>query len=82
MNQKPLSELSDEELLEKAKKKQSMDVTNALLIGFMMGVVVYSIVKNTWGFFTLIPLFIAYKLYNNSKKDKALEEILKERNLK
>ena len=82
MTQKPLSELSDEELLEKAKKKQSMDVTNALLIGFMMGVVVYSIVKNTWGFFTLIPLFIAYKLYNNSKKDKALEEILKERNLK
>lgn len=82
MTQKPLSELSDEELLEKAKKKQSMDITNALLIGFMMGVVVYSIVKNTWGFFTLIPLFIAYKLYNNSKKDKALEEILKERNLK
>lgn len=82
MTQKPLSELSDEELLEKAKKKQSMDITNALLIGFMMGVVVYSIVKNTWGFFTLLPLFIAYKLYNNSKKDKALEEILKERNLK
>ena len=82
MNQKPLSELSDVELLEKAKKKQSMDITNAVLIGFMMGVVVYSIVKNTWGFFTLIPLFIAYKLYNNSKKDKALEEILKERNLK
>lgn len=82
MNQKPLSELSDEERLEKAKKKQSMDITNALIIGFMMGVVVYSIVKNTWGFFTLIPLFIAYKLYNNSKKDKALEEILKERNLK
>jgi len=82
MTQKPLSELSDEELLEKAKKRQSMDITNALLIGFMMGVVVYSIVKNTWGFFTLLPLFIAYKLYNNSKKDKALEEILKERNLK
>lgn len=82
MTQKPLSELSDEELLEEAKKKQSMDVTNALLIGFMMGVVAYSIVKNTWGFFTLIPLFIAYKLYNNSKKDKALEKILKERNLK
>jgi hypothetical protein len=47
----------------------------------MIGIVVYSIAKNNLGFLMLIPLFIAYKLVNNSKHDKALKEVLKERNL-
>jgi len=82
MNQKEPSQLTDEELLKEAKKSKSTAVINATLIGFMMGVVVYSIVKNTWGFFTLIPLFLAYKIFNNSKKNKALEEELMKRKLK
>jgi len=82
MNQKEPSQLTDEELLKEAKKSKSTAVINATLIGFMMGVVVYSIVKNTWGFFTLIPLFLAYKIFNNSKKNKALEEELTKRKLK
>ena len=82
MTQKPLSELSDEELLNEVKNNKSTAIINATLIGFMMGVVVYSIVKNTWGFFTLIPLFFVYKLFNNSKKNKAFEEELKKRKLK
>jgi hypothetical protein len=50
----------------------------------MIGIIVYSIVKNSWGFLTLIPLFFIYKLVNNStsKNSKALEKLLKERNLK
>jgi len=34
----------------------------------MIGIVVYSVVKNSFGFFTLIPQFFAYKLVNKSKK--------------
>ena len=83
MNQKELSELTDQELLQEAKKLKSTSITNAVLIGFLIGIVIYSIVKNTLGFLTLIPLFLAYKLVNKSKyNNQELENILKERNLK
>lgn len=83
MNQKELSELTNEELLQEAKKRKSASIMNALLIGFLAGVVVYSVVKNSLGFLTLIPLYFIYKLINNSKyKNKDLEDLLRERNLK
>lgn len=82
MKEKELSELTDQELLDEAKKMKSNSIINAVLIGFMIGVVVFSIVKNSLGLFTLIPLFFVYRLLNNSKRDKALEKLLKERNLK
>ncbi|WKL46138.1 FUSC family protein [Flavobacterium pectinovorum] len=83
MDKKPLSDLTDQELLQEAKKRKSASITNAFLIGFLIGVVFYSVVKNTWGFLTLIPLFLAYKLINNSKYEKEeLENFLKERGLK
>ena len=44
--------------------------TNAFIIGFMFAAVVWSVVYNTFGLFTLIPLFIIYKIVNNSKKEK------------
>ena len=82
MTHKELSELTDQELLVEAKKMKSTAIINALLIGFMIGVVIYSIVKNTVGFFTLIPLFFIYKMFNNSKNHDDLKSILKERGLK
>ena len=83
MKEKSLSELTDQELLQEAKKMKSTKITNAVLIGFLFGVIFYSVVKNSYGFLTLIPLYLAYKLINNSKTDtKELEAILKERNLK
>lgn len=81
MQQKELTELTDDELLKEAKKMKSKSIISALVIGFMIGIVVWSIAKNTVGFLTLIPLFFIYKLVNNSKNDKALKELLKERNL-
>ena len=82
MKQKKLAELTDEELLEEAKKMKSTSMINALIIGIMIGIIIYSIVKNSLGLYILIPLFIAYKLINSSKKNKELIELLKERNLK
>ena len=82
MKQKELSEYTDEELLEEAKKGKSNSIVNAILIGFTIGVVVFSILKHNVSFLTLIPLFLAYKFYNNSKKNEELEALLKERNLK
>ncbi len=82
MEQKELSALTDQELLDEAKKRKKASIVNAVLIGFLIGIIIYSIVKNNLGFFTLIPLFLAYKLVNNSKYDsKELENLLKERKL-
>ena len=82
MKQKELSELSDQELLDEAKEMKSTSIMNALLIGIMIGIVVYSSVKNSIGFFTLIPLFFAYKLVKNSKNNKPLKKELKTRKLR
>ena len=81
MTKKELSALTDEELLDKAKKMKSTSITNAVLVGFMIGIGIYSVVKNSVGFLTLIPLFIAYKLINSSKNNKDLKAVLKERDL-
>lgn len=84
MNQKEPIELTDQELLHEAKKIRSFSITNALFIGFLIGIVAYSVVKNSWGLLTLIPLFFAYKLINDpkNKRYKELEILLKQRNLK
>jgi hypothetical protein len=74
MKQKEQSELTDQAPLGEAKKTKSNAIANALLIGFMIGVVIWSVAKNTIGIFTLIPLYFVYKLINNSKNDKALKE--------
>ncbi|WP_265849789.1 hypothetical protein [Pedobacter sp. PF22-3] len=83
MEQRKLSELTNEELLQESKKKKSAAIMNALLIGFLAGIIFFSVAKNTLGFLTLIPLFFIYKLVNNSKYDnRELENLLKERGLK
>ena len=84
MNQKALSELTDQELLDESKKIKSFSITNAFFIGFLIGIVVYSVVKNSWGMLTLIPLYFVYKLINDPKNKRVqeLEILLKERNLK
>lgn len=82
MKQEELSKLTDQELLDETKKLKSSSIINAVLIGVMIGVIIYSVAKNTWGFLTLIPVFIIYKLVQNSKNNKPLEKELIARNLK
>ena len=83
MNQRNLSQLTDQELLAEAKKMKLNTMLNAGLIGFFIGIVIYSIFKNTWGMFTLIPLYFAYKLFNKPKaEEEELKALLKERGLK
>lgn len=74
--------LSDQELLDLAKKAKSNSITNALFIGALAGIIIYSIVKNSYGFITLIPLFMIYKLVGKPVKDEALNQELTKRNLR
>ena len=82
MEQKRLVALTDEQLLVEAKKTQLSPLTKALFIGFLIGIVMYSVVKNGFGFFLVFPLFFAYKLVKNSQKHTSLEAKLKSRELK
>ena len=83
MEQTDFSTASDEELLAEAKKLKSFSITNAFLIGFLFGIVVYSVFNNNFGFLMLIPLYIIYRLVNDpkNKRLKELEAILKQRKL-
>ncbi|MGV3686461.1 MAG: hypothetical protein ACO1NS_12595 [Daejeonella sp.] len=83
MSKRELNGLTDQELLDEAKKAKSAAIIDAALIGFLIGVVVYSVINNTWGFLMLIPLFLAYKLFNKPRHNaRELEALLRERNLK
>ncbi len=84
MNQKPYSEYTDEELLEESRKLQSFSILNAFLIGFLIGILFFSVVYSAYSIALLIPLFLIYKFTNDprNKQTKALEALVKERNLK
>lgn len=83
MEPRNLSTYTDEELLKEAKKIRTDAIINAVFIGFLIGIVFYSVVNKSFRFLTIIPLYFAYKLFNKPKIDsKELERLLKERNLK
>ncbi|MBL7841548.1 MAG: hypothetical protein JNJ75_15500 [Cyclobacteriaceae bacterium] len=50
------------------KESKSSPVIDAVFIGFLGGIVIYSVLANTWGFFTLIPLALIYMILKKSKK--------------
>lgn len=89
MDKKQLVELTNKELLEEKKKLKKSKITNALFIGFLAGVLIFGLVswilspKKQLGFLIpmIIPIVMIYNMVKNSKKNKDLEEILKERHL-
>lgn len=76
-----LSYLSDQELLQKVKKVKTSRIIDASIIGFCIGIIVYSSVKNGLDFFTLFPLILVYVIAKNATNYKALENELKSRKL-
>jgi len=72
-------ELSDQELLDKTKKLKTNKIIDALIVGFTIGIAIYSTVKNGLEFFTFFPIILAYVVIKNSNNNKILEnEIQKE----
>ncbi|WP_283421043.1 FUSC family protein [Chryseobacterium profundimaris] len=84
MNEKDLKLLTNKELLDEEKKLKSFSLLNALLIGFLAGIILVSIFLKSYTLVLLIPLFFIYQLHNNpkNKRLKAIQEILKDRKLK
>lgn len=67
MNQEEQSESNGPKSSDQTEKNKSNAIINASLIGFMIGVIAWSIAKSTVGLFTLIPLYIIYRLVNQPK---------------
>jgi hypothetical protein len=80
MNKKE-TELTDQELLEEVKKVKTSPIIDAFFIGFLVGIIIYSLMANTWGFLTLIPLVIVYWLLKKPKRYEALKHELNKRGL-
>ena len=81
MNQEKLTALTNDQLLEEVKKNKSANILNALIIGLLIGIAIYSTVKNGFGFFTLFPLFFILILWKSGKDKRALDAELTRRNL-
>ncbi|WP_217452156.1 hypothetical protein [Mucilaginibacter humi] len=69
-------------MLQEAKKNKSANLTDAVIIGVLIGIAIYSAVKNGVGLLSFIPLIYIPIAVKNKKKNKGLEDLLKERNLK
>ena len=82
MEQKKITEFTDEELLQEAKKNKSIKVYDAAIFGLLVGIAIYSSVKNGFGLLSFLPLVYTPVAAKNKAKNKDLEKLLKERNLK
>ena len=67
MEQKNLSELTNEELLLEAKEMKSFFITNAFISGFLAGILFISVYFSAYNLSLLIPLFLIYKLTNDPR---------------
>ncbi|QIL75421.1 hypothetical protein [Hymenobacter sp. HDW8] len=83
-DKKDYSKLTLEELVLEEKKAKKNEIFSAGFIGFMVGIMIYGIVKNGFGFlYIAIPLFLIFLFYKNSQTQKQnLKQIRAEINIK
>lgn len=81
MKNEELFKLTDNELLEKAKKSKHTTLYDSLLIGVLIGISCYSTYKNGIGLLTFLPFIYIPVAVNNTAKINELKKLLKERNL-
>lgn len=67
MKQEESIQTTDKESVSTEKKIQSNKTINALLIGLLIGVAVWSAVNNGLSFWTIFPLIIAYIAFRSRK---------------
>lgn len=77
MKPEELSGFTNEQLLARQKKIKSDKIMNSVIVGLIIGIVSYSIVKNGFGFFTFFPLILMYFVFKNSKANNEIEKEIK-----
>ena len=61
---------------------KSTNLYDAVIFGFLIGIAIYSSVKNGFGLLTFLPLVYIPIAARNKTKKKELQKLLKERDLK
>ncbi|NUY81961.1 FUSC family protein [Flavobacterium sp. MAH-1] len=82
MEQKELAAFTNEELLQEAKKVKSTNIYDAVIIGSLIGIALYSTIRNGFGLLTFLPLVYLPIAARNRAKKQEVESLLKERDLK
>ncbi|WDZ98707.1 hypothetical protein [Mucilaginibacter sp. SJ] len=82
MKQKELAELTNDELLQEARKIKSGKLMDAVIFGFLIGVSVYSVARNGFGLLTFLPLVYIPIAARNRARNKEIERLVTERGLK
>jgi hypothetical protein len=80
--QKEMSELTDQELLQEAKKFKSFILYDKVIFGVLIGIALYSTINKGLGLLTFLPLVYIPIAARNLVKYNSFEKLLKERNLK
>ena len=81
MNPLEISKLSNQELIETLNQNKPSPIIDAFFIGFLVGIIIYSVAANTWGLVTIIPLYLIYIFLKKPKLHEALKTELQKRNL-
>lgn len=87
MENKNLSELTDEQLIVEKNKLKKSNIINAVVIGFLAGIVAVGFVSSVISkkiviiIPLLFPIYFIYRIVSSPKKNNELELILKERKL-
>jgi hypothetical protein len=79
MNQKPLSELTDQELQIELKKRKQAQIFAALFVGFTVGVAIWSATHKGRFWAVLIPFAAMYILRKTPDELKAVKEEIENR---
>jgi len=82
MKQKELADLTDGELLEEVKKIKTTKLYDAVIFGILIGIAIYSTVKNGLDLLSFLPIVYTPIAGKNKIKNNELEKLVKERNLK
>ncbi len=86
MKPENITALSDQQLLQKSKEIKTNKIIKATIIGFTIGIVIYSVAKKGLGFPSFLPLLLLFIMFRNAANNKIVEkqiqEELKSRNLK
>lgn len=81
MKPEELAQLSEHELRELVKQNKPSPIIDAFFIGFLVGIIIYSVAANSWGLVSLIPLYLIYGFLKKPRQWQALQNELKKREL-
>ena len=81
MDAQQLSDLDDAALLEAGKKKAKELQIDRFIVGMVVGIAIYSLVKNGLGFFTFFPLLYILISMKKTAENKLIKAEIAARNL-